>query len=285
NMLAKKYRQFCEVKGIKPSSDPFFAMVCASDSTIKTDVEIIAEAARAKGYRSEWVDPRAFEYDGQTLTYNGQAIHLIYRDAIQEFLDEPYYGHTEAVLNAYRDGNICFINPFSSRVGGLKSVLAVMHEDRFSYLFTEEEQDAIKKYIPWTRLFRKCETDFHGEKISLVDFVKDNNKRFVLKPCSGYGGHDVYIGPDFDKTGWNEKVNAALAPNVNFVVQEIVPIPVDDFPVVKETKFEGFEPKKVNINFWAYDGVFGGAFVRASTGSVINVHQGGGLVPVFYVNK
>ena len=64
----------------------------------------------------------------------------------------------------------------------------------------------------------------------------------------------------------------------------MVPIPFDEFPVVDEGKFLGFQPKNVNINFWAYDGEFGGAYVRAASGAIINVHQGGGMVPVFYVS-
>ncbi|MFC1848651.1 hypothetical protein ACFL27_00445 [candidate division CSSED10-310 bacterium] len=284
-MLLKKYRQFCENKGQKQSDEPLLAMVCARESTIRTDVEIIVEVLKSKGFRSCYADPRDFDYDGHTLTIKGEEVHLIYRDAVQEFLDEPYFGHTEAVLNAYKDENICFINPFSSRVGGLKSVLAVMHEERFHYLFTDEHLDAIQKNIPWTRLMRDIETVYQDQKVPLINFVKENKDLLVLKPSSGYGGIDVVIGPDMDTKEWQEKVDQAMAPGNNYVVQELVPIPHDDFPVMNEGVFEGFEPKKVNINFWAFDGVFGGAFARASTGSIINVHQGGGLVPVFYVGN
>lgn len=285
DMLMKKYHQFCEAKGEKPSDDPLFAMVCASDSTIKTDVEIIAQVLRDKGIRSRWIDTRDFTYDGKKLMHDGEEVHLIYRDAIQEFLNEPYFGHTDAALNAYRDGNICFINPFSSRVGGLKSVLAVMSDSRFNYLFTEEQIEAIAKYIPWTRLLRNNETDYEGKTVKLLDFVKENRAKMVLKPSSGYGGMDVFIGPEYDDAEWAKHVDTFATPPNNFVVQELVPIPLDDFPVMDGDTFKGYEKKKVNINFWAYDGTFGGAFARASTGSVINVHQGGGLVPVYYVSE
>jgi hypothetical protein len=39
----------------------------------------------------------------------------------------------------------------------------------------------------------------------------------------------------------------------------------------------------VNINFFAFDGRFGGGMVRVSDSSIINVHQGGGLIPICYV--
>ncbi len=281
-MLMKKYRQFCEKKGIKPVDNPLFAIVCATDSTILKDVEIIINTLNEKGFNAVYADPRHFDYDGKQLTLNGRAVHLIYRDAIQEFLNEPYYPDTKKVLEAYRDQNICFINPFSSRVGGLKSVLAIMGDPRFRYLFNEEELDAIEKYIPWTRLVRDQESDYKGKTIQLRHFIAENKNNLVLKPNSGYGGAGVVIGKSSDNSEWQDTLNLALTKGQNYVVQELVPIPVDDFPIMDGNKLRGFETKNVNINFWAYDGVFGGAFLRASSGDIINVHRGGGLVPVFY---
>jgi len=169
-------------------------------------------------------------------------------------------------------------------VGGLKSVLAIMHDDRFAYLFTEEELEVIKKYIPFTRLVRDLETDYHGEKVNILDLIKNNKEKLVLKPNSGYGGHGVMVGPAVTDDEWKDTLKTAMEPGNTYVVQEMVPIPADEFPVVDEGKFMGFQAKNVNINFWAYDGEFGGAYVRAAAGAIINVHQGGGMVPVFYVS-
>ena len=49
--------------------------------------------------------------------------------------------------------------------------------------------------------------------------------------------------------------------------------------------FVGWEEMKVNLSVWAFDGKFGGAFARAAQGSVINVHQGGGVVPVCFAGQ
>ena len=283
--LQRNIDQFCEAKGKKPVENPLFAIVCATDSTIYSDVQVIVETLNSKGYNAIYSDPRHFEYDGEKLTKDGKEVHLIYRDAVQEFLNEPYYGDTDAPLKAYEDGNICFINPFCSRVGGLKSVLAIMHDEQFSYLFTEEELDVIKKYIPFTRLVRDRKTMKEGEEIYIPDFIKNNRETLVLKPNSGYGGHGVIVGKASNDEEWDETLKRALEPGNTYVVQELVPIPVDDFPVVEDGQFKGFQPKNVNINFWAYDGEFGGAYVRAAAGAIINVHQGGGMVPVFYSSK
>lgn len=281
-MLFTKYQQFCEKKGIKPEDNPLFAIVCGNDSVILKDVEIIINTLNSKGFNAIYSDPREFDYDGKQLYHNGKAVHLVYRDAIQEFLDEPYYPDTRKILQAYRDQNICFINPFSSRVGGLKSVLAIMGDPRFSYLFDEKELESIKKYIPWTRLVRDQESDYKGTTVNLKYFISENRENLVLKPNSGYGGAGVVIGKSCEKREWEDTLKTALTKGHNYVVQELVSIPVDDFPILENNELKGFETKNVNINFWAYDGVFGGAFLRASGGDIINVHRGGGLVPVFY---
>ena len=62
-------------------------------------------------------------------------------------------------------------------------------------------------------------------------------------------------------------------------------VPTEEFPVMDGNKFKGFAPKYVNINFWVHDGAFAGAFLRAASSEVVNVHQGGGIVPVFFVGK
>jgi len=56
---------------------------------------------------------------------------------------------------------------------------------------------------------------------------------------------------------------------------------VEEFPVIDDNMT--WKNKNVNINFFAFDGQFGGGFTRISDGTIINVHQGGGLIPICYV--
>jgi uncharacterized circularly permuted ATP-grasp superfamily protein len=182
-------------------------------------------------------------------------------------------------IKAYRDGNVVMANPFCSRVGGLKCVLWLLSDEKTQHLYTEEEKKVIAETIPWTRMMRDRKSLYHGREIDLYDFVSKNKSLFVLKPNGGYGGFGVNIGRESNQSDWDASLEESK--KRNYVVQEYVPIPADRFP-----DFEGgfsMMDKNVNINFFAFNGEFGGGFVRVSNSSIINIHQGGGLVPIFYV--
>jgi len=69
-----------------------------------------------------------------------------------------------------------------------------------------------------------------------------------------------------------------------FVVQKYVDIPTEDLPVLDETGQKiVFRPKKINVNFYCYGGVYTGGVVRSSDSFVINVHKGGGMTPIMFV--
>jgi len=208
----------------------------------------------------------------------GEPVGLVFRDAIQEFTD--HMDQVKPVLDAFRDGNICFINPFSSRVGGLKCVLWFMTDDRTAHLFNAEEKRIIAETIPWTRFMKEGKTNRNGTEIDLFEHVRKNKDQFVLKPNAGYGGFGVTIGRSVTQQRWEEVIEAAT--RESWVVQEVVDIPTDLVPEFSPDL--RWTNKNVNINFFAFDGVFGGAIVRVSDSDVINVHQGGGLIPICYVD-
>ena len=97
-----------------------------------------------------------------------------------------------------------------------------------AFLFSEKEREVIKKHIPWTRIVKDGKTDYKGEEIDLISFLRENKDRLVIKPNSEYGGRGVVVGVDADEKAWEDKIEEALSkPNV---VQEYVPIPVIEFP-------------------------------------------------------
>ena len=279
-----KYRQFCETKGIEAKEKPDCAIVCWKDSTIRGDFDLIADYYNAKGCQTSFADPGDLEYDGKRVTLKGVAIDAIYRDAMDDFLKDEFWSDCQPIINAYKDGNICFVNPVRAATGDFKTMTAVMTDEKYRGLFTDEEWETAQKHIPWTRLVREGKTDYKGKEIDLASHLRAHRADFVLKPNCGYGGFGIAIGKESTGKEWDEALEKAFRPGADYAVQEFVEIPREEFPVLDENKnLKGFEPKNVNVNFWSHDGEFAGAFVRAAGGSIINVHQGGGLVPVFYV--
>jgi hypothetical protein len=283
--MLKKYHEFCEAKGMKAKAKPTFAVVCWKDSTILNDVLEIVETYKRRGYEAIFADPSDFEYDGKLVKIEGTVIDAVYRDAIDDFIKPKFWPHCQNIISAYRDGNICFVNPVRAATGDFKTLPAIMSDEKYRSLFTEDEWDTMVQTVPWTRKFKAGEiTTFNSKKIEMVKLLKQEKDAFVLKPNEGYGGFGIFIGCDCSQGDWDRAVDKAVAPGMNYAVQEFVKIPVDKFPIVENGVFKGFHDRNVNINYWSHAGEFAGAFLRAATGNIINVHQGGGLVPVFFLS-
>ena len=258
-----------------------FTVAVATDweTTVRHDLELVADFLdKEPDMTSFFWDPREAEYDGKHLYMDGKIIHVVFRDDIRDFTKEME--KSKPVLDAFRDGNICFINPFSSRIGGLKCVLWFMTDEKSQHLFTKEEIKIIKETIPWTRFMKESKTDYYGKPVDLYPYIRANKDMFVLKPNAGYGGFGVTIGPVVDQNTWDKVLNQ-IASGESWVVQELAKIPEDDYPQFLPNLT--WKPKNVNINFYAFDGRFGGGMVRVSDEKIINVHQGGGLVPICWI--
>ena len=120
---------------------------------------------------------------------------------------------------------------------------------------TDEEKDVVKNHVPWTRLVEDAETEYDGKKVSLMAFLRENKDRMVLKPIGLYGGKNVAIGHEMPAGDWEDVLKTAL--EERYVAQEYIPIPEIDLPVFSENGLE-FVPKKVNMNFFAFNGKYAG---------------------------
>ena len=85
------------------------------------------------------------------------------------------------LLDAYRAGAVCMVNSFRSKIVHKKAIFAVLTNEKYAHLFNEEELEAIKKHVPWTRKFRDEQTEHYGEKINLVEWTRTNQIKLVLK--------------------------------------------------------------------------------------------------------
>jgi hypothetical protein len=279
--LLPKFAKMVRSKNAQFGGPKQFTVAVATDweTTVRHDLELVAEHLNSEpDITSFFWDPREAEYDGQSLTMDGKKIHVVFRDDIRDFTREME--KSKPVLDAFRDGKICFFNPFSSRLGGLKCVLWFMTDEKSQHLFTTEELKVIHDTIPWTRFMKESKTTYRNQSVDLFPFVRENRDLFVLKPNAGYGGFGVTIGSTVDMATWDKVLNQ-IAGGESWVVQEEAYIPQDTMP--EFTPELAWKTKNVNINFFAFDGKFGGGMVRVSDSKIINVHQGGGLIPICYV--
>lgn len=261
------------------SGPPLVAIVDWAEVKTRADQEILREAFVARGFDCLLADPRAVTVRAGRLQTEDGPVDIVYRRAVLSELVEREE-EVQAFLNAYRDRLCPFVNSLRCRLSEDKAFFAVLTDETFGSLMSDDERRLVARALPWTRKVEERRTIKDGHAVDLVPFVLANRERLVLKPAHAYGGRSVFVGDETPATEWEGAVRAALGSP--WVVQERVVIPEEPFPA-----FEGgalrFVPLKVNANPFYAAGQDVGAVTRASRSSVINVSAGGGSVPTFVI--
>jgi hypothetical protein len=151
--------------------------------------------------------------------------------------------------------------------------------------FSPEERQVFRRHILWTRILSdRRTTNARGEAVDLLVFTRREREGLVIKPNRSFGGKGVVVGPAVTQTEWEHAIDAALRdPNDRWVVQEVAPIPVREFPVVAADGGVHEEPFYLVMGFAANRyGV--SIMTRASQKQVVNVAQRGGVCAVMVSN-
>ena len=138
--------------------------------------------------------------------------------------------------------------------------------------------------MPWTRLVSDEQSDYFGRSVNLLEFIRSNSERLVLKPNDDYGGHGITIGWNADEAGWDEAIQNALA-NGDYLVQERVPTARETFPALTDDGRVEFAEQLVDLDPLLFNGKVGSAFTRLSFTELANVSSGGGMVPTYIISK
>jgi hypothetical protein len=238
---------------------------------------------RGQGIECEIGDPREAEYKGGRLYVNGFETDLVYkRVLISELVGRGGLDHP--VVRAVLDGAVCMVNPFRCKLLHKKASLAVLSDERNAHLFGAEEASAIEDHIPWTRVVEERTTQFHGETVDLLPFIRDRRESLVLKPNDEYGGTGIVLGWNSDMDSWSDAIIRALAEP--YIVQERVVLPTEIYPSLAGMHVEFSERILDTAPFIFHGEYMDGCLTRLSTESLVNVTAGGGSsVPTFVVER
>jgi len=282
DVLLGCYVEFCD--GETPDRTPRIAIVDLPDLPTKNEFELFREYFEFRGYDTVIASPQELEYDGKTLSFKGFDIDIAYkRLLVNEYI--PIMQEYPALADAYRDGAVCLVNSFQSKLIHKKAVFAVLTNERYRDLFESDELAAINEHVPWTRRFLEEKTEYRSAPIDLVGWTRDNKEKLVLKPNDDYGGHGIFIGWNSTGSEWDAAIDQALK-NGDYLVQERVKTAKERFPMLfgYEGDIQMIE-QLVDLDPLLYNGVVGQAFTRLSTSELANVTAGGGMVPTFVIGE
>lgn len=256
---------------------PAFAIVDFLDVPTYNEFVLIKEYLERFGYPCEICDPRNLECKDGWIYANGRKIDILYRrllmNEFHDVLDE-----SQAYLDGYKAQKTCYLNSFRSKLVHKKSIFAYLTDSRYTRILNTLQLQAIREHIPWTRVVRPQQTNYQGRMVDLIDYVRANREKFVLKPNDEYGGKGVVLGFESNESDWD--AGLAMALRHGYVVQEIVDIHRE--PFMMKTGDGWMEvPTVLDLDPYINGPLMGGCLTRTSTSNLANVTAGGGTLPTF----
>ena len=225
-------------------------------------------------------DPREVERNEEIFSIKGEEIDVVYRDfQLEEVVSiKTHGGSVDGIEDAFAKNRVV-----STVFGEFdhKSLCELLTNPEFARYFSAQEIRAVRRRIPWTRLVMERKTaGMEDQEVDLIPYIQKNRENLVLKPNRSYGGEGVIVGADASDSAWEKGVEQAVAKPKTWVVQEKVAIAKAPMMVLRQTGKLQIEEQYVTLSVTATGR--GVAFVgRCSAEPVVNISQGGGLVPVF----
>ena len=222
----------------------------------------LAEHFEARGYETVVCDPRSFRRVGKELQLvNGKRVHLVYRRALaSEILQRR--DELGPLLQAYRDGTVCMVNPLRAYVASAKSLMTKLVERELP-----THLRAAAQCVPRTLLL----DDPQARKQ-----VLNAPERYALKKSEGHGGKNVILPGISSQRAWGEAMEAST--REVWIAQEYLTVPTLMLPA-PNNEAVGWIERYFNWNPFVFGGRYAGGLVRTSNTPLINITLGGGLLP------
>ena len=275
------------------ASPPRMAIVDWREVPTFSEFEILRDAFTALGVPTVICDPRDLEFaagsrfsagTGRGLYANGERIDLVYRRVlINDILARR--DECRALLDGYRSRTVCVANTFRCKIPHKKAFFAVLTDERYASLFSEEERAMIRRHVPWTALVEERQVTVNGAAVDLLPHLRANRERFVIKPNDEYGGTGVTLGWETSEADWDAAIAKAIAErDRGWVAQQRIAVRREEFPVCGD---DTVAQRDMLVDFapYIFRGTLAGYLTRLSATGLANVTSGGGQIPAFVVTQ
>jgi uncharacterized circularly permuted ATP-grasp superfamily protein len=249
-----------------------------------SEFELLRDAFTALGVPTVIADPRDLVFDGSTLVARGAPIDLVYRRVL---INDIVAKHDEcrALIAAYERRAVCVANTLRCKIAHKKAFFAVLTDERFHALFNEDERAVIRTHVPWTRVVRDGRVTRDEESLDLLEYLRANRERFVIKPNDEYGGTGVALGWENSASEWEDVIARAVSGDYGrWIAQERIATRREPFAVCEEHQIQDRD-MLVDFAPYLFRGRLSGFLTRLSATGLANVTSGGGQVPAFVVAR
>lgn len=251
---------------------PQIAIVDWKGVSTESEFYTLKDYFEREGYATIIADPHELKYDGRELSAAGFRIDIFYkRIIIHEFLEK--FDDAHPLVRAYANRHICMANSFRTKVAQKKAGFAILSDPGYAHLFTPEQVGCIRRHVPWSRLVRRGRTTFDDNvEHDMIDLLRRERERLVLKPSDDYGGAGVVLGWEVDANIWEQAIKVAL--ETPHIAQRRAPVLKVSMP--RFTDHVETSEMLVDFDPFLFLNQVEGGIVRLSSSSMSNVASGGG---------
>jgi hypothetical protein len=214
------------------------------------------------------------------LFSNGEYLSLVYNKFRVSNAASPnhcwrdgFESRYAAFLTAQKEGQVVSVNNLvGMTVAENKALLGALHDPAIQQRLTEQQRQLVTESVLWTRRLGEGPTDYFGDLVDLMSFVRDNRERFVVKPANEGRGFGVAIGKYCTPAEW---ANACTSvPEMPKVVQEFVE--TTTFPVIcdRDDALDA-EQMFLTLGLATIRGRYEGVISRISASPITNVAREG----------
>ncbi len=269
------------------ANPPRIAIVDWREVPTWSEFEILKARFDAQGVPTMVCDPRELEFDGRVLSCKGLRIDMVYRRVLVADVVNRQ-DECEVLVKAYAQGAVCMANPFRCKLPHKKSFFALLTDEAFADMMSDDERAIVRDHVPWTRVVRDGRTRRDGRDVDLLAHVRAHKDDLVIKPNDEYGGTGVMLGWEASSAEWDAAIAGALADASDgndgkaWIVQERIAVRRESFPLVSGSPHR-VEQRDMLVDFapYLFRGRLAGYLTRLSSTGLANVTSGGGQVPVF----
>ncbi len=194
-------------------------------------------------------DDDEFTTTDRGVFHKGLQIHAIVEVDSGATLPEVY--------KAFKIGQVLLYNGPNNFMMTSKRNIALLSEHRNSDCFSADEQELIRRHIPWTTLMLPHYVDYEGERVFLPDLLVQERDRFVIKDSLSAGGSGVRLGRFTQPAAWEAAVEAALEAG-DWLAQEILQFR----PQIYQNGDYGCSPHNVIWGPFVFGGRYAGVILR-----------------------
>ena len=262
---------------------PAIAIVDWNDVPTQSEFLLFQDYFVRQGIPCAIMDPGELTFTGGKLMAPTGQVRVIYKRVLLHELVERG-GMDHPILQAFREGAVCLVNPPACKILHKKASLAVLSDERNAHLFAEDELEAITLSIPWTRVVEERNTTHEGSPVDLLPFIADHRDQLVLKPNDEYGGKGIVLGWEVSEAEWQKSVTHALTEP--YIVQQRIPLPKEAFPSMVDGRVVLADRMVDTAPYVAYGDHIDGCLSRLATAALLNVTAGTGTqTPTFIAEK